>query len=598
MLTRITIAVLLLLSLQTQAQRDTSIHTFSRDSAIEYIGYGKMDAMNRKQGPWVFHYYKINTIYKTRIVNRFEPGNCGYTQTFADSGIYENDKRSGLWIHWNKTGKVGGRLWYTTDDSIPKHIITYFENGYKRHEVERIQSKEGEKRVLKIYRADDEVLETQVAYIQPAGDLNGIIYTHQLLINDVDELFGFPRFNNYVAIHKQTFINTNGQRIDSVYSKNGVLSEVKNGYAVTTFFQNGNKSGYHTHDTILRWYDNGQLATQSINLRNTGINARLVPGVIPSRGVFRRWNSTGELLQEVYDYPEVLPAKATALLGDERNQVRAQGLTDERGYRHGDWLFYKNDSAGNRWLCEQGRFEHGIKTGTWKGFHANGKLKYETQFVQYRAKYMPVTMYSKTTSRGDGDALVIKKQNKKYIRFRAAEIVGTYKSYYPNGKTQYELQLGSNDRFEGNWKYHDSTGKLLAFRSYRNGLPADSAWWCFPNGDLFQKTYYDSLGQVIRSIRVAPAQFYPGITEFKSSPDNSFVNGATSDPADPFEQLQQHCDGFGRLYPPPSNSKRYRKQVKHNLDEIARDKKKQKKAAHRLDWKQHHIFNWYFLLPW
>jgi antitoxin component YwqK of YwqJK toxin-antitoxin module len=598
MLTRITIAVLLLLSLQTKAQRDTSIHTFSRDSAIEYIGYGKVDALNRKQGPWVFHYYKINYVVRNRIYARYDIDASGYKQTFADSGIYENDKRSGLWIHWNKTGKVGGRLWYSTNDSIPKHIITYLPNGFKRHEVERMQTPRGEKHIIKIYRADEELLETQVVYNDPADGMHGIIYTHELLINDFRELFDFPQISNYAAINKKTIVNTSGQRIDSIFSKNGELTEIKNGYAVTTFFQNGKKSGYYTHDTILTWYENGQPATQSINLRNTGINARLIPGVVPSRGVFCRWSSTGELLREVYDYPDVLPAKTTALLGDERNQVRAQGLTDERGYRHGDWLFYKNDSAGNRWLCEQGRFEHGIKTGTWKGFHANGKLKYETTFVQYRAKYMPVTMYSKTTSRGDGDLLVIDKQKKNYIRIRAAEIVGTYKSYYANGKTQYELQLGANDRYEGSWKYHDSTGKLLAFRSYRKGLPADSAFWCYPNGDLFQKTFYDSLGQVVRSIRIAPAQIYQGIKEFKSSPDNSFVKGITPDPADPFEQLQQNCAGFGRLYPPPSNSKRYRKQVKHNLDTIAENKKKQKKYAHRLDWEQHHIFNWYFLLPW
>lgn len=598
MLTRIAIACLLLLCLQTQAQRDTSIHTFSRDSAIEYIGYGKMDAMNRKQGPWVFHYFKINTIYKTRIVNRFEPGNCGYTQTFADSGIYENDKRNGLWIHWNKYGKVGGRLWYTADDSIPKHIITYFENGYKRHEVERIKSREGEKRVIKIYRAEENLLETQVCYVNSVYGIDGIIYTHEFLVNDFQELFDFPRIYNYVSADKRTVVNSNGIRIDSMYTKKGELTDVKNGYAVTTFFQNGKQSGYYTHDTIRTWYDNGQQATQSINLRNTGINALFIPGVIPSYGVFRRWSSTGELLQEVYDYPLVLPGNATALLGDERNQVRAQGLTDEKGFRHGDWLFYKNDSAGNRWLCEQGHFEHGIKTGTWKGFHANGKLKYETRFEQYRAKYMPVTMYSKTTPRGDGDLLVIDKQKKNYIRIRAAEIVGTYKSYYPNGKTQYELQLGANDSYEGTWKYSDSTGKLLAFRSYRNGHPADSAWWCYPNGDLFLKTFYDSLGQVVRSIRIAPVQIYSGTTEFKSFPDNSFAKGATPDPADPFEQLQQNCDGFGRLYPPPADNKRYRKQVKHNLEVIAKTKKRQRKAGRRYDWEQHHIFNWYFLLPW
>lgn len=546
------------------AQLDTSVHTFSRDSSIEYIGYGKMDAMHRKQGSWVFHYYKINTIYKTRIVNRFEPGVCGYTQTFADSGLYENDKRTGLWIHWNKNGKVGARIWYSAGDTAPMHIISYFENGYKRHEAERVQTSQGEKQIVRIYRSDDNLLETQIYYANPGGNLQGIIYTHAIPVNYFDENI------YYAPADKHTYVFSDASRIDSVYGKNGLLSETKKGNSVTTYFVNGKPSGYYTHDTIMTWYDNGQPATQSVNLRNTGITALLTPGVINSYGVFRRWSSSGELLLETYDYPTYLPFNATALLGDDQNHVRGQGPTDGKGYKHGAWNYYAQDSSGNRWVTEKGTYDHGIRTGTWTGFHPNGKKKYETQFVTYTSKLYPATMYSKTMPRGDGDQLVIMKQKADYIRMRAGEIAGNYTTYYPNGNKQYEITPVSDDMYNGAWRYYDSTGKLLAYRNYRNGLPADSAWWCYPDGRLFQKMYYDSLGNLMRSSRLTPEPH-----TFAKAPqiflkDFSFTSAY---PPDPFEILYENCAGFGRLYTQPASLEPY----KRNKKRLEKEKKKQEK---------------------
>lgn len=592
MLTRIFFVSLLLsvcFPASLSAQRDTSVHTFSRDSTIEYIGYGKVDAMQRKQGSWMFHYYRISSIVNKHRTAGSEPGVYGYTQTLADSGIYENDKRTGLWIHWNKTGKVGARMWYVAEDTVPMHIITYFENGYKRHEVERVKTPQGEKRIVRIYRAEDNLLETQVYYVNPGDNLQGIIYTHAIQVNDFGENI------YYVPADKHTRVFTDDIRIDSTYNKNGQLSEIKKGNAVTTYFINGKPSGYYTHDTILTWYDNGQLATQSVNLRNTGITAFLTPGVINSYGVFRRWSSSGELLLETYDYPTYLPFNATALLGDDQNHVRGQGATDEKGYKHGAWNYYAQDTSGNRWITEKGTYEHGIRTGTWTGFHPNGKKKYETQFVMYSSKLYPAAMYSKTMPRGDGDQLVIMKQKADYIRIRAGEIAGNYTAYYPGGNKQYEITLGSDDTYSGAWRYYDSTGKLLAYRNYRNGLSADSAWWCYPDGRLFQKLYYDSLGQMVRSSRYAPEP-----STFAKAPqiflkDFSFT---VAYPPDPFEILYRNCAGFGRLYTQPSDNKAHMKQVRRIQKTIKENKRTQLKAGKRLDWKQHHIFNWYFLFPW
>ena len=122
----------------------------------------------------------------------------------------------------------------------------------------------------------------------------------------------------------------------------------------------------------------------------------------------------------------------------------------KNGQRDGLYLFY---NKVNGLLMYFGQYQNGKKVGTWYYFDEQGHLLFEESQIQENKKYY-LTRY-------DG-----KKLKPKYMSY--------VKNYYPNGYLESEgyvvyFKAILEDYYKvGEWKYYDSTGRLIKTEYYKD----------------------------------------------------------------------------------------------------------------------------------
>lgn len=471
-----------------------------------------------------------------------------YNNTVSDSGAYHHGKKTGLWVAWNINGKVSSRTWYNGNELMPERIVSYYENGFTADSSWRRKDQYGSYWFIKRYDFEGYLSETQEAYFEPRGNTVARHFLHA------------PGMQNDCTIVSEYYDHTH---LDSTFDKRGWLRAVKNGENTTSFFPNGKKNVYHSHDTDATWFDNGQLAAMNVNLRNRSIT-RVADGLsIQPSGVSRTWSTDGMLLNEQYDYRHWLPPLSGIRLCDEYGRLHGEGRTDEKGFKDGYWHYYAWKDSNNTYCSEEGAYAHGTRTGTWKSWHANGKLRSTAQYKIFREKVLAENLYASTLPRGECDAFVTEKKKGDAIIVRSSVLCGTYVSYYPDGNVRANLQLGEKGEFNGEWKLFDSTGRLIARRAYKNDQLSDSLFWTDRNGQLVEVQYYDSLGALKRSRR---STAYSTITVTPKTPVQRIKTLCLTNeqPADPFTRFSNTLDGLGKGYSPGMSireTKRYRKMV-------------------------------------
>jgi antitoxin component YwqK of YwqJK toxin-antitoxin module len=155
-----------------------------------------------------------------------------------------------------------------------------------------------------------------------------------------------------------------------------------------------------------------------------------------------------------------------------------QNKTDEKGKKTGFWVIQADDETTKK---EEGNYANGLRTGVWKAYYPDGKLKHQITFVDGLAKGKASFYYPDGTLWEEGN-------------WNEYCWVGEYRLYYPNGQAAYEWSYNNLGRREGVQKYYfengskkyvgkwgdgqvtgnvevyDSTGVLVKTRVYKDGV--------------------------------------------------------------------------------------------------------------------------------
>lgn len=156
----------------------------------------------------------------------------------------------------------------------------------------------------------------------------------------------------------------------------------------------------------------------------------------------------------------------------------AQNQTDEKGQKIGFWVHLTDDGTTKK---EEGTYSNGQRTGLWKAFYPDGKLKHQITFVDGLAKGKASFYFPNGTLWEEGN-------------WNEYCWIGEYRLYYPNGQAAYEWNYNNLGRREGVQKYYfengskkyignwgdgqitgnvevfDSTGILVSTRVYKDGI--------------------------------------------------------------------------------------------------------------------------------
>lgn len=122
--------------------------------------------------------------------------------------------------------------------------------------------------------------------------------------------------------------------------------------------------------------------------------------------------------------------------------------------------------------------ENGKRTGVWKKFYKNNKLRYQGQFKNgkevgvFKFYTFGLPHYPSITKKFS------EKSDSAFVKF-----------YTPKGKVKSEgVMLGKNR--EGKWKYYFSDGKIFSEENYKNGKLHGVLINYYPNGKVTEKTHY------------------------------------------------------------------------------------------------------------
>lgn len=155
--------------------------------------------------------------------------------------------------------------------------------------------------------------------------------------------------------------------------------------------------------------------------------------------------------------------------------------TDSLGKKHGFWKYYGKEKKDSK-LCddclvEEGFYEHGKKTGEWKSYHSNGKIKSVVEFKNNR----PQGKYRKYYDNGqlEEDGIFIRVHH-----------LDTFKRYHPNGKMMELKFFNTNGKNDGDIYRWYENGKLELKYRVVNGVEDGKLERYYPNGELQEKRYY------------------------------------------------------------------------------------------------------------
>jgi len=125
--------------------------------------------------------------------------------------------------------------------------------------------------------------------------------------------------------------------------------------------------------------------------------------------------------------------------------------SDEKGWKQGRWVVV--NSAGLMPDCkegqilEEGYYQNNRKTGNWKFYHCNGRIKSEVSYKEDKSAYVK-NFYENGVLREEGTW-----SNNTWI--------GGYKYFYESGKPYYDFQFNEDGKREGFQKYFFENGNTM-----------------------------------------------------------------------------------------------------------------------------------------
>ena len=163
--------------------------------------------------------------------------------------------------------------------------------------------------------------------------------------------------------------------------------------------------------------------------------------------------------------------------------------TDKNGKKQGVWKKYENGK-----LQYEGQFKDDVPYGTFKYYHANGKLKSVTEFLQGVHKVKTVIYYENGKKASEGtyvdqqkDGLWRYYSNKdtliKEENYTEGKRSGLWKTFSADGMLLEECNY-LKDKKDGLYKTYYLNGKASLEETYLNGKTNGKSTSYYPNGNV------------------------------------------------------------------------------------------------------------------
>ena len=205
--------------------------------------------------------------------------------------------------------------------------------------------------------------------------------------------------------------------------------------------------------------------------------------------------------------------------------------TDEQGWKQGKWI--ENSDGEDAEGCtagtkiEEGYYKDNRKTGTWRRYYCNGKIKNELVYNADRS-------ISSKDYYQDGKL-------KEEGTWNSVGWIGVYKMYHPNGKLYYEWEYDQGGKRTGRQKYFYDNGNLMFDGEWNGGKEAGVIKEYYENGALKSEKFFNDGKLDTTSIKTyAPKEVKPVEQKIETPKEE------VKPPANP--QLGVIKDGYNKTF--------------------------------------------------
>lgn len=462
---------------------------------------------NKTTGKWTYYYpggkksgeyERLNGLEQGSSISWYESGKV------LTKGKMVNGNREGVWERYFESGNLQWRSNYV-QGSFHGYSEEYYDNGQLR---EKGQCKEGFYDGFWIHYHDNGKKESEGEYVR--GRKTGIWkeYDTEGTLNTIVEMVDGTRNGAYTGYHK------NGKTYCTGFYKDGHYSGKWTFLTDTGVIES--EGNYYETDSLegiwSYYYANGKLKATGLyeqNLRSGKWSYYFEQGKLKSEENFVRGELQGPVTQ-YYENGTVAGKKHydQGKLHGEHTAYHTNGQLKEKSeYDHevktGEWISYYSDGSPderksyvngvlngvfesryeNGIMFESGMYAMGEKTGAWKKFYKTGTLrkteKYEKgrcSWIGYHPNGVKEYVSQGIVTKGGIQEHGLKRE---YFANGQLSVEGHRINGYAEGKyTFYDSATGRKtsrgnyrrERYDGEWKFYDSKGKVKASAYYVNGF--------------------------------------------------------------------------------------------------------------------------------
>ena len=204
-------------------------------------------------------------------------------------------------------------------------------------------------------------------------------------------------------------------------------------------------------------------------------------------------------------------------------------FTDAASKKQGKWIIFnrtlhKPDYADDQ-KVEEGKFVDSKKTGIWKEFFPNTKIKSKITYENNRPSGYAIMYQENGKIKEEG----LWKNNR---------WVGDYKLYYENGQVQQEFQFNAMGKREGPQKYYYENGQTMIEGNWAEGKEAGLLKEYYENGDIKAEKNFNG-----GTLDIATTKTYEPKKPIVKAPEK-----AEEAPAPPIVPQKTEKDNLGKSF--------------------------------------------------
>lgn len=210
--------------------------------------------------------------------------------------------------------------------------------------------------------------------------------------------------------------------------------------------------------------------------------------------------------------------------------------TTPEGKKTGYWVILgkTNKSLGfaDEAVMEEGEYDNNKKTGIWKTYYPNGKVKSEIEYKNNRPNGVFKTYYDNGQVEEEGN-------------WKGTYYTGNFKRFYANGQLAQEKNFNTAGKTEGPQKYVYENGVVELEYNTKNGVEEGKMVRRYPNGDI--KEEKDFAGGAVKPGTDKQYEMVNPEKKVDLTPGLKDKN-ATATTDKPNEATKLVKDGYNKLY--------------------------------------------------